>query len=363
MTAQIRIGIIGASAERGWAHDAHIPAIAASPDLVLKAVSTTRQETADLAARAFGVPAHATPDALVARDDVDLVVVTVKVPHHAELVTKALAAGKNVFCEWPLGNGVDESIALAERADAAGVRAFIGLQASSGPEFDHVRALVADGFVGEVLSSSIVASGANWGPAVMPFDAYVLDGASGAGMLEIPLGHTLDGVCACLGEIEYLVAETAQRRTRSAIVGTDRVQQITTPDQILVAARLRSGAPLSIHYRGGMSTGTNFLWEINGTKGDLSMTAAHGLGEMTPLSVRGGQAGQEQVPLATPEECFWAPGKPDGVARNVAQLYARIVADLRTGTRTAPDFHHAVRRHQVLAAITEAAVTGQRQYV
>lgn len=361
MVTPIGVGIIGGSPERGWALDAHIPSIAASPDLALRAVSTSRAETARKATEIFGVPAYDNAAELVARKDIDLVVVTVKVPTHFDLVSAAIDAGKAVLCEWPLGNGLEETAALARKANAAGVRHFVGLQARSGPEFNHVRQLIADGYVGEVLSSSVIASGANWGPVVMPHDAYVLDAASGAGMLEIPMGHTLDGLCFCLGEIDELVARTAQRRTHSQIYGTDGIQAISTPDQILLAGRLQSGAALSVHYRGGMSTGTNFLWEINGTEGDLTITAAYGLGQMTPLSVSGGKVGEAQSPLATPDEFFWAPGKPGGVAQNVAQAYALIVQDMRDGGHRAPDFDHAVMRHRMLAAVTKAAETGQAQ--
>ena len=41
-----------------------------------------------------------TAEELARRDEVDLVVVTVKVPHHRKVVTTALQAGKMVLCEW-----------------------------------------------------------------------------------------------------------------------------------------------------------------------------------------------------------------------------------------------------------------------
>ena len=53
---------------------------------------------------------------LAHRDEVDLVVVTVKVPHHRELVTTALQAGRMVLCEWPLGNELAEAEELAALA-------------------------------------------------------------------------------------------------------------------------------------------------------------------------------------------------------------------------------------------------------
>ncbi|SCW38386.1 Predicted dehydrogenase [Sphingobium faniae] len=361
MATPIGIGIIGGSPERGWALDAHLPAIKASPDLELRAVSTSRKETALKATEAFGVPAYDNAAELVARDDVDLVVVNVKVPHHFELVSAAIDAGKAVFCEWPLGNGLEETSELARKANAAGVRNFIGLQARSGPEFNHIRQLIADGYVGEVLSSSIVASGANWGAQVEQCNAYCLDARSGASMLMIPVGHTMDGVCYCLGEVAHLSADMAIRRTQSHIVDTGGIQPMTVPDQILVSGQFQSGAMLSIHYRGGMSTGTNFLWEINGTEGDLTITAAYGLAEMTPLHVSGAKAGEAQAPIVTPDSFVWASGNPEGVALNVAQAYSLIVEDLRDGGKRAPDFNHAVLRHRMLSAMEKAAATGQRQ--
>ncbi len=63
-----------------------------------------------------------TADELARRDEVDLVVITVKVPHHRELVTAALQAGKMVLCEWPPGNGLAEAEELAALARSRGVR-------------------------------------------------------------------------------------------------------------------------------------------------------------------------------------------------------------------------------------------------
>jgi hypothetical protein len=49
---------------------------------------------------------------------------------------------------------------------------------------------------------------------------------------------------------------------------------MTAEDQVMVSGLLEGGAAFSIHYRGGVSRGTNLLWEINGTEGDLQLTAA-----------------------------------------------------------------------------------------
>src|SRR5439155_1429878 len=84
----------------------------------------------------------------------------VKVPHHLELATAALTAGKAVYCEWPLGNGVREAEQLAALAKQQGVLAVAGLQARAAPSVLYVRGLVRQGYVGEVLSTTLICSGA-----------------------------------------------------------------------------------------------------------------------------------------------------------------------------------------------------------
>src|SRR5439155_478388 len=81
------------------------------------ALSTTRRESADAAGKRFGVPAaFDNHQELVNSPAVDVVAVTVKVPYHLELATAALEAGKAVYCEWPLGNGLHEAETLAALA-------------------------------------------------------------------------------------------------------------------------------------------------------------------------------------------------------------------------------------------------------
>src|SRR5213592_4614426 len=107
-TQRIRVGIIGANPDRGWAVQAHIPALKSlADDFEITALSTTRRESADAAGTLFGVSAAFDNHyELVNSPNVDVVAVTVKVLYHLELATAALDAGKAVYCEWPLSNGL-----------------------------------------------------------------------------------------------------------------------------------------------------------------------------------------------------------------------------------------------------------------
>ena len=55
---RIRVGIIGANPDRGWAAQAHIPALRSlADDFEITALSTTRRESADAASKLFDVAA------------------------------------------------------------------------------------------------------------------------------------------------------------------------------------------------------------------------------------------------------------------------------------------------------------------
>jgi predicted dehydrogenase len=45
---------------------------------------------------------------------------------------------------------------------------------------------------------------------------------------------------------------------------------------------------------------------------------------------------------------------------NVARVYARMAADLRNGTHTAPTFEDAVEVHKIIDAIEKSAESGMR---
>jgi len=353
----IRVGFIGLNPGIHWAATAHIPALQALPEqYAVVGVANTSLASARNAADAFGLPhAFENAQALVNSPEIDLVVVTVKVPHHRELVTAALNAGKHVFCEWPLGNGLAEARELADLAEAKGVVAAVGTQMRVAPEVEYLRQLIADGYVGEVLSTTLVGSGNSWGAETDANHGYLYDIANGATMLTIPLGHTLAGVREVLGDFDDLTARLLNRRKTVLVTETNQRLPFTSHDQVLVQGTLASGAAISVHYRGGMSRGTNLLWEINGTDGDIQVTGAHGHGQLVQLSIRGANGDTTELAPLTPPASAYEGWPNQAVPRNVARLYALLAQDIRSGTRSAPSFRDAVALHETIDAIERSA--------
>jgi predicted dehydrogenase len=359
--SKIRVGIIGVQPDRSWAAVAHIPALQALPDYAITALSTTRQASADAAAARFNVPqAFDNHQQLVTAADVDLVVVAVKVPHHLALVSAAIAAGKHVYCEWPLGNGLAEAEQLAALARAKGVRGVIGLQARASPALTYVADLVAQGYVGEVLSSSLIGTGANWGAYVDAPNAYTADRANGVTLLTIPVAHTMDAICQILGEVSSVSSLLANRRRTTVLADTGEALPLTAQDQVAFTATLASGAVLSAHYRGGMSAGTGLLWEINGTRGDLRVTGAYGHMQIADLTVYGASGEQTTLqPLVIPDSYYHTAFRA-GPPLNVAEAYVRLARDFQDNTNTCPSFDDAVRRHRLIDAMERSAAAGAR---
>jgi len=361
------VGIIGVSPVRGWATTAHIPALRALPNYEIRALSAHGAESARAVAEVFGVtPVFSDLEQLLTQPDLDLVTVTVKVPHHRELVSAALAAGKAVYCEWPLGRDLDDARAMAALAAKQGVRTVVGLQARQAPAIEFVQQLLRDGYVGEVLSTTMVGLSIP-GDAVGQPNAYMLDKTNGANLLTVPFGHSLDILNYMLGEFADLSAVSDVRRPLITIEETGEHIVKTAADQIAVIGTLTSGATASIHIREAVAGGTGFLWEINGTDGTLRITADAALPEIFPLTVAGAQGRNEPAELAVPPALTqkWPTltsleGAP---AFNVARAYAAFAADIDHGTHTVPDFADAVRRHEVIAAIERSAASGQRVQV
>ena len=78
---EIRVGIVGASANRSWAKVSHVPAIKGLASLKLAAVATRNEQSAREAAQAFGADRwFSDPFAMIRDDQIDLITIAVKVP-------------------------------------------------------------------------------------------------------------------------------------------------------------------------------------------------------------------------------------------------------------------------------------------
>lgn len=167
----IRIGFVGLSST-GWASISLAPPLLSSPlssDYTITALSTSSPQSAQLAAEKYTAlsprspqvrvkPYHGSTASIASDTDVDLIVVSVKTPDHKKALAPAIEKGKDVFVEWPLGNGLEEAKELAGMARARGVRTMVGMQGWQIPEVKKVKEWIRAGRIGRVLSSTFVSA-------------------------------------------------------------------------------------------------------------------------------------------------------------------------------------------------------------
>jgi predicted dehydrogenase len=295
---------------------------------------------------------------MVAHPDVDLVVVCVRVPWHRDLVMAGLRGGKPVFCEWPLGANLAEAEEMADLARERGLTTMVGLQGRSDPAVRHARDLVADGYVGEVLTANLsIMGGASYERAAGR--VWQRERRNGANTLTISGGHGIDAMCTILGEFAELSARVTTRVTEWLDTDTQQKVPVDSPDSIAVAGRLLSGAEVSVQIAAVPVSPTGSRLEIYGREGTLVMASPGALstGPNRLFGARGRGTAEE---LTVPDEYTVVPeGTPTGGARNVAQAYVGIADALDGAASSVPSFDDAVTRHRLIAAIERAAAEGR----
>src|SRR6476620_12256855 len=94
---------------------------------------------------------------------------------------------------------------MAALGRAKGSLGVVGSQARVAPGIEHLRHLIADGCVGDVLSTTLVArGGALQGGGSIPDKktwAYLLDRSNGATLLTIPVGDALAALRDVFGDV------------------------------------------------------------------------------------------------------------------------------------------------------------------
>lgn len=359
----VRVGIVGADAKASWAKLSHVPAIAALPGVRLAAVATRSQTSAREAADAFGVE-HAFGDPLAmiasdASDAVDVVTIAVRVPAHRDLVLAAIAAGKTVYCESPLGRNLAEAEEMAGAARAAGVTTAIGLQARYNPALRRATELIAAGAIGRPLHARVVSTSSGFGPAMPAAYDYFNQAASGADLSTITVAHTLDALETVLGRITEIDARGAILFPTVQLVDTGATSAREIPDQVAVLGRVESGCEFVVDVNGDIAPDrARFEFEVRGTDGWLMLAGG---------SMFGFQGGDltlaASVPFDEPEPPAIGRDAP-APAINVGELYAKLANGLqgsRKGEHAAvAGFDEALRVARLVEQVGEASRSGTR---
>ena len=267
---KIGIGIVGGG-YMGKAHAVAMNAVAAVFDTPLRPslemVCTTTAAGAADKARQFGFE-RSTADwrALVADAAVEAVVIASPQQTHREIALAAFALGKHVFCEKPLGVGVDDSRAMVAAAQRSGAANMVGFNYIRTPASQLARQIIASGEIGEITHFRGEHTEDFFADPTAPATWRTRERANGAMGDLAP--HILNATLALAGPIEQLIADIQiVHRTRPSPTGP---VEVGNDDQAQILCRFQSGAIGSL-YVSRIATGRKmgYAYEISGVRGAI----------------------------------------------------------------------------------------------
>ena len=245
----------------------HAGNLAALPGVKLQVVCDPIGDSARQLASQLGAEVS-TIDAVFADKRIDVVAITSPTDTHSDLISRAAAAGKHIFCEKPVDLSVPRAVACAETVKAAGVACMIGFQRRFDPTFNEARTRMDKGEIGtpEMLIITSRDPGA-------PPNEYL--SASG-GIFRDMLIHDFDVfrwiLCADGDEAAWLSAV-------GSVLTDPRIADVGDFDSTAVTIRTRKGRLCQINTTRRAAYGYDQRFEVLGSEGMLQC------GNQTPSQV------------------------------------------------------------------------------
>ena len=265
--AQIGIGIIGGG-YMGKAHSAAFASVGTVFETSLKPrlemICGSTPESGERYAGAFGFARAANNwRELVADEMVDAIVIASPQTTHREIAEAALAAGKPVLCEKPMGLGVEDARAMVGAADAAGVANMVGYNYIRTPASQFARQLIREGALGDITWFRGEHNEDFHGDPDVGVAAWRYQGESN-GCLGDLAPHIINAAHALVGPINELNA------TMETVHSERGGIPVTNDDQIQMMVRFENGVMGHIS-SSRVSTGRKmgYAYEIAGTKGAI----------------------------------------------------------------------------------------------
>ena len=184
------LGVVGIGvAGLGVAGRAFLPAIAADPRFRLVAVADPDAEARATVAAATNAAAEADLAGLLARPEVEAVVIATPTAMHAGHAAAALATGRHVIVEKPMATRLEEAAAMVAAAEAAGRVLLVGHSHSHDLPVRRMREVIEAGTIGRVKMMHLW-SFTDW--VYRPRRPEELDAARGGGVTFRQGAHQVD---------------------------------------------------------------------------------------------------------------------------------------------------------------------------
>lgn len=266
MGSALKVGIIGV----GTISEQYLDSLHRLPGLRLIAMADIHEARAQRVADEQGVRALSV-DELLADDEIDAVINLTLPQTHVEIGMRALAAGKHVFAEKPLGLTPDEARPMPELAASKGLRVGSAPDTVLGTGVQTARHLLDSGVIGEPVAAQVHWSAPGheaWHPA--PLFYY----QSGGGPLLDMAPYYLTALITLFGPIERVTgSSTRSGRERTVATGPLAGTPIPVDVDTHVSALVQhtSGVTTTLTVSFEVRATRSPLFEVYGTQGTIAV--------------------------------------------------------------------------------------------
>jgi len=338
------IGIVGA----GVIGAVHAEAVGLVPGATLAAVTDVDPGRAKALAATWDCAAEPDLASLLARDDIDVVLVCVPSGRHAEVGIQAAGAGKHLVVEKP----IEVTLAAADRLIAAARANNVLVTVISQHRFDagldELRRLLDGAALGPLLLGE---ASTKW---YRTQDYY--DSAAWRGTWELDGGSLMNQGVHYLDLLLWAMGPAAEV---TAICAT-QAHQVEVEDTTLALVRFASGAVGTVLSSTAAYPGFDQRLEITGTNGTVIVSN----GAITRRALANDRltepAGVTPATAVTPATEPTAAANPAGIdpSSHAAQI-ADLLAAIDNGHQPAVTAESARATLQVICSVYESARTGR----
>jgi predicted dehydrogenase len=374
---QINVGLIGYKF-MGKAHSHAYKDVGMFFDLpaqpVMKALCGRDEAGVKEAAAKFGWESYETSwEALLQREDIDLVDITAPSDAHREIVEAAAQAGKHVFCEKPLALNLEDSVAMWRAAEKAGIKHMVGFNYRRVPAVQLAKRLIDEGAIGEIrhfrgtyLQDFIV-------DPDFPLVWRLKREIAGSGPLGDLASHLIDIAHFLVGDIGEVIGMEKtfikERQIPSSMTGLSATSKggamgkVTVEDATNFLFQFDNGALGSIEASRMCPGRKNYqTFEINGSEGSLSFSFER-MNELEFFSRSDASYAQgfRTIQVTEPEhayvEAWWPPGHVIGYEHTFVHEVKDLIEAIAADKMPQPSFADGVKCQAVVDSVIESAKT------
>ena len=343
----VGVGFIGA----GMISDTYLENLTSFPDVRVIAIGDLDVARAEAQARKYGVAEWGTADDILGHPDIELIVNLTIPAVHAEVASKAIAAGKHVWTEKPISVDRESGRALLDQAEAAGLLVGVAPDTVLGPGVQTARRAIARGDIGEPLSAHTIMQYP--GPDIFhPNPEFLF--AKGAGPVFDMGPYYLTTLVHIFGSVAMVAAVGSKSRaTRQVKVG-DRIGTeftVEVPTHVSAIASFASGAVSQSVFSFDSPLTKMGVVEITGTEGTLVVPDPN---------MFTGEVKITRAPALTAmgQETAWEIVPTTGVLAGRGTGVLDLARAIRSGSRPLASGELGYHVLDTLVSIDEAVTTG-----